>query len=104
MYTYITDRDLIDWSKVDDPEMNQLLQEARKLNPDLLIATCTILYKPGWFSRGKYETRYSIRFNDDNYQVRIVNFSGGGLNVYVRRESIINYLYGFITGAQLVKL
>ena len=105
-YTYLNKEDIERWSFTDDHELNDLFQEAKKLNPALLISSTSFWLKMGLFKKKKLVTLYSIRYNEGRDQCRIVNFApidkSYVLNEYVDKASVMNYLFGFITGYQYV--
>lgn len=103
MYTYINDQDIENWSKVEDGDLNQLLQEARRLNPGMLISVIVRPVRHKWYKKARYVTLYSVRYHDHRYEARIVNFAQDhshewSINEYVTKSYVMNYLYGYLTG------
>jgi hypothetical protein len=105
IHMYINDQDIERWSSVEDSEVNELLQDARKVDPAILIHTW---HTPGIkriFKNVKPLTLYSIRINDGKCQAKIMNFpsdlSGSSINTYLTKAQTMIYLYGFLNGSYL---
>ena len=107
IYTYITDHDIERWSTVDDKEVNELLYDARKIAPELLISTAELPLKRGWFKKPKTITLYTIHVSDGHFQARILNFpsdvSKSSINTYLTKSQTMIYLYGFLNAANRLK-
>lgn len=103
MYTYINDQDIKQWSSVEDKEINDLFQDARKLEPRLLIYTWHAMTIKRWFKKPKPWTLYSIRVSDGSYQAHVLNFpsdvSKSSINTYLTKAQIMIYLYGFLNAS-----
>lgn len=105
MYTYINDQDIERWSKVEDKDLNQLLQEVRAIDDRYMIYEHMVITKQ-WFKKEKHTMLYSIRIRD-GYQARIINFAQDhewSINELVSKSYIMAYLYGLLTGFKLKKL
>jgi hypothetical protein len=106
MYTFINDQDIERWSSVEDSEINELLQDARKINHAILIYTW---HTPGikrLFKKAKPLILYSIRIDDGKNQAHILNFpsdvSGSSINTYLTKAQTMIYLYGFLNGSRQI--
>lgn len=100
VYTYINDQDIERWSRVEDAELNELLQEVRQINPSILIASFAHFIKKHWYSKAKPVTLYSLRVNN-GYEAQIINFHQEhewSINTTVPKSYIMAYLFGYLNG------
>lgn len=97
MYMFITKWDRERYSKVDDnPELDELFQEARKYDNSLLITRNDIFEKHFWKRntvRRGYQIYHETHPNEEPYQAQY-QFSGSG-----EERVVVAYLYGVINGA-----
>ncbi len=92
LYALISDYELKNWVSVEDPELNTLFKEAKKLEPNLLI-TEQKLIKKRWFKDNETIYRYTLYLSDQGtYQAREI------LCAYGEKRVTMAYLYGLING------
>lgn len=97
MYMFITKWDRKRLSKVDDnPELDEVFQEARTYDNSLLIARHDVFEKHFWKPdtvRATYQIWHETHPNEEPYQAQY-QFSASG-----EERTVTAYLYGIINGA-----
>jgi hypothetical protein len=102
-YLYINDQDRVNWRKVTDKEINEVLQEALQYDKSLMISEHYYLERKKIFSKKEKVYFYSVyheSFNDNgrsHYEAREQLSAGGNKRV------VLAYLYGIINGANAYK-
>lgn len=97
MYMFVTKWDRERFSKVDNnPELDEIFQEARQYDNSLLISTYDIFERHFW-KRNTVRTAYQIYHethpNEEPYQAQYQLSASG------EERAIVAYLYGIINGA-----
>lgn len=99
-FTYITDSELREYSRVEDTDLNELLQEVRqKFGNRYWLQTRVFWDEPKWFRKQKSHTLYQLYIGNGG-EVQIFNFpsSEGGINTYVTKAKISTLFLGMING------
>jgi len=102
-YLYINDQDRVNWRKVEDKEINEILQEALQYDKSLMISGHYYWERKKIFGKKEKVHFYNVYHEllDDNgrshYQAR-EQFSGSG-----DKKVVLAYLYGIINGANAHK-
>lgn len=97
-YTWLSKEEFERFSKIEnDGELNEILQEARSLEPKIFVGTYVFL-KPtwNWFKKDEYVTRYTLYSacfdHGEDMEVHVLNLNTSN------RDYIANYLFGLING------
>lgn len=92
MYTWLTDNEFVRYSQVKDEEMNKILQDVRKVMPEVFvqerIETTKRLFRKS-VTTAKYQVYH--RINPEFNEVYCVNIS-------CRYYSVCSYLFGLHNG------
>lgn len=101
IYIYINDADRDNWKSVVDFEVNELYQEAKQYDKDIIVREAKSQSRR-WFRKPKEVVSFSVLFGDRN-EARYVNFPPGARSTWtictdVSKQMVMTYLYGFITG------
>lgn len=110
--TWITDNEKETYSKVSDPELNELFQEVReRFQSRLFLREMVVKPKRGfwssWFKKEQpshvYVLYYDPMIGGKSYnEVQCINFcrdTNWSLNTVVPKSYIMTYFYGLLNGA-----
>jgi hypothetical protein len=100
MVTYFNLDERERYSEVEDKELNQIYQEAKKVQ-DFFIREFHYYVKKGFFSKTEKVTRYSIYGCLDSVQVQCLNFmpdtdSESSINTHVSRAVVFAFCMGLL--------
>lgn len=99
-WTYFTDNCRKQYSKVEDKELNDLLQEVRTLfdNKYYLSETCHVVRR--LLRKPKIIYSYILYMSENGTDARLFNFPQDdyGINLASDKSHIMTYFYGLING------
>jgi len=101
MFSYYSEYDLETGKTVADPDLNEILQDVRKLDDRIYVLERPVSYRRNWFSPVVTKTLYSLIVETNNPECQIINFcqdSGAGIHSYVSKAHVYNYLIVFFNG------
>lgn len=91
IHTYTTDYELKTWERVEDKDLDELLQEVRAIDNRYYIQT-TKYFVTRWFKK-HIEVRYQLFHVTGGYDAQYITVAN-------TKETIIAWLYGFINGSK----
>lgn len=97
--TYITKEQAENFKSVQDSSLNNLLQEARKIDSRIFLQEREVEIKKV-FKKSKKVMKYTLMFHCGGIEYQLVNFDLGteySINTSVSKSHISAYLYGFLT-------
>jgi len=94
VHTYTTEQKLKTWERVEDSQLDELLQEVRQIDSNYYIQT-TKYFVRSWFKE-KIEVRYQLFHVTGGYDAQYLTAAN-------TKETIIAWLFGFINGSNKAK-
>ena len=96
-YTWLTEQDFENYSKLQDKELDEIFQEARTLMPNVYVGEFVKEIRTLFPRKIKHETTYQIYTrcigdDDNNSEVHVLNLNASN------RDYVANYLFGLING------
>lgn len=92
--SYFNPTDLRIASRVEDPEVNELLQEVRKILPNYYLRTHDFCIENNLFRKPKFETFYNFFNMIDSVEGQILLVP----REYVKKEAAMAFLHGMLIG------
>lgn len=96
--TYYNDYEIEKYKKVSDPDINDLLQAVRDIDPGYYITEEDYTEKGGWFTKPKTTKLYSILYHIRSTEYQVLNLCRDGLDIYPNDSIVAAYLIGFLNG------
>jgi hypothetical protein len=94
MYTWLSEGQFEEYSKVSDQELNEILQEVRSLMPNVYVQESQVSTCKGMFYPVVKKTVYSVysRTITGQEEVRVLNIKT------TDKDYVANYLFGLLNG------
>ncbi len=103
MTTYLQPHHQWEYAKVEDKDVDELLQEVRSKVSDAVLIKHQWYIQPHWFKPDERIDFYTVYIDLGNGEAQIVNFPGtkSSINPHVSKETIMTYLIGLLAGFQM---
>lgn len=103
--TFLTQSEIEAYTSVEDRELNELLQYARRATDNcILIEVVRSVVTRRLFRANTVEKFYTVYWTNkgQDREVTITNFYGGdcSINTSVPKDTVLNYLMGLLTGVE----
>ena len=101
MCSYYTSEELEKAKKVEDKELNELLQEVREKDDNYFLLERSFKVKQGWFKKSIERVGYTLLYSLGSVECQVINFAQDhewSINGTVSKAYIHTLFCGFLNG------
>ena len=96
--TYYHDYEVENYKKVSDDELNELLQEVRKIDSNYYLMEKDHAQLSLWFTKPKTIKFYTVLYRTQHNEYQILNLCRNGLDISNSDSIVGAYFMGFLNG------